>query len=63
MYSVVKMDLDKCTRCGICIFACPEPNVFKFNKAFKEISIEENRCKGCGLCVSVCPKEALTVKM
>lgn len=61
MYAIVKMDQEKCTRCSLCIFSCPEPNVFKFNKDKKEITIKESRCKGCGLCITTCPKEALSL--
>jgi Pyruvate/2-oxoacid:ferredoxin oxidoreductase delta subunit len=61
MYSAAKIDVDKCTGCKLCIFACPEPNTIKFLKEAKKVSVEANRCKGCGLCVVTCPKDAMDI--
>lgn len=61
MYFAAKVDLEKCTGCKLCIFACPEPNALHFLKEDKKVSVEANRCKGCGLCVATCPKEAMDI--
>ena len=49
---VAKVDLDKCTGCGVCIEQC----VFHARKLEngKSFVIEEN-CYGCGLCITTCP--------
>lgn len=60
MYSAAKVDEEKCTGCRLCVFACPDPNVFSVSKT-KKVTVDQNRCKGCGLCASVCPKGALAV--
>jgi len=54
----VKIDQDKCSKCGICLKACPEPGVITRDKD-KTISINTLRCKLCLLCASVCPKDAI----
>jgi indolepyruvate ferredoxin oxidoreductase alpha subunit len=54
----VKVDLEKCTGCMICIndFGCP---AISFDKAKKKVSIDPMICVGCGLCVDVCQKGAI----
>lgn len=59
MYSAAKVDEEKCTGCKLCVFSCPDPNVFIVKN--KKVTVDQNRCKGCGLCASVCPKGALEV--
>lgn len=58
MMSIMKIDHEKCVRCGECVDACP----------FGVPSIEENRviigigCRFCGTCEMTCPAEAITFK-
>lgn len=61
MYVTAKVDEPKCIGCKLCIFACPDPNVFTFIRDKKKVAVNPARCKGCGLCVSVCPKDALAI--
>jgi len=61
----VSVNQEKCIGCGICIKACPEPNVIKRNgsnnggNGGKKVSINTVFCKMCLLCASVCPKNAI----
>ena len=55
----VRVDLEACVGCGICVFSCPEPMAIRQREDGK-IVIDPNRCKECLLCVAACPKKALT---
>lgn len=61
MYVSARVEEEKCTGCKLCIFTCPDPNVFKYHKENKKVTIDPDRCKGCGLCVTACPKDALRI--
>lgn len=53
---VAKVDIDKCTSCGICIERCPfNARTLENDKAYTN----ENLCFGCGLCVTTCPTGAI----
>lgn len=53
----LKVDLDKCTGCGTCTFACP----------FGAIEVKDTKahvfdsCTDCGACVEQCPEGALFI--
>jgi len=53
----LKVDLDKCTGCGTCVFACP----------FGAIEVVDGKakvyesCVDCGACVDQCPEGALFI--
>ena len=53
----LKVDLDKCTGCGTCTFACP----------FGAIEVKDGKahvydsCTDCGACVEQCPEGALFI--
>lgn len=61
MYTVARIELEKCTGCRLCITCCPDPNVLMLNDN-KKVIVNEFRCKGCGLCTAACPKKAIAVK-
>ncbi len=61
MYVAARIEKEKCSGCKLCIFNCPDPNVLRFIKESKKVTVNQNRCKGCGLCVSACPKEAISI--
>jgi Pyruvate/2-oxoacid:ferredoxin oxidoreductase delta subunit len=55
----VAVNQETCNGCGICIKACPDPNVIKRGDDGKKVVINKMFCKTCMLCASVCPKNAI----
>jgi NAD-dependent dihydropyrimidine dehydrogenase PreA subunit/flavodoxin len=52
-----KIDLEKCTGCGLCVKNCPMKNLEK-----KEgIIVHKKQCTMCYRCVNNCPVQALTI--
>src|SRR5579871_3852560 len=47
-----------CTRCGVCVEACPLPNVIDL----KSLKVNYNTCQRCLLCYEACPENAISVK-
>lgn len=54
------VDVDKCTKCGLCEQSCVY-NAIRVNKAKNLFIINEGRCEGCGMCISICPYNALSI--
>jgi ferredoxin len=55
----LKVDMEKCTGCGICTTVCPH-NVLQVEN--NKISIiEKDSCMECGACAKNCPFAAITV--
>ena len=48
----------KCTHCGICVEACPLPNVIDL----KTLKVNYSTCQRCLLCYEACPEKAISVK-
>jgi len=59
----VKIDLDKCSGCGICVDVCPTA-VFKLleneNKKTSKV-VAEDQCFACRACEVKCPEQAIKV--
>lgn len=54
-----KVDLEKCTGCGLCADACPaEAIVMENDKAV----INKETCIDCGQCVDACPSDAISME-
>ncbi|HLI08664.1 MAG TPA: DUF362 domain-containing protein [Ktedonobacteraceae bacterium] len=49
---------EKCTRCGVCVDACPLPNVIDL----KTLKVNYATCQRCLLCYEACPEQAISVK-
>ena len=49
---------ESCTRCGICVEACPLPDVIDL----KSLKVNYFTCQRCLLCYDACPENAIRVK-
>jgi uncharacterized protein (DUF362 family)/Pyruvate/2-oxoacid:ferredoxin oxidoreductase delta subunit len=49
---------EKCTHCGVCVDACPLPNVIDL----KTLKVNYAACQRCLLCFEACPEKAISVK-
>jgi uncharacterized protein (DUF362 family)/Pyruvate/2-oxoacid:ferredoxin oxidoreductase delta subunit len=49
---------ENCTRCGVCVDACPLPNVIDI----KTLKVDYGKCQRCLLCYEACPENAISVK-
>jgi uncharacterized protein (DUF362 family)/Pyruvate/2-oxoacid:ferredoxin oxidoreductase delta subunit len=52
------IDEASCTRCGICLEACPLPDVIDL----KTLQVNYKTCQRCLLCYEACPENAISVK-
>ncbi|MGQ9508277.1 MAG: ATP-binding protein [Thermodesulfobacteriota bacterium] len=50
-----RVDLDKCTQCGLCTAAC------RFD-AIQNGVVDYVSCEGCGFCSYICPEDAITME-
>ena len=54
------LDEDKCTRCMLCRYYCPE-GAIKYDKENDRLRIDYDYCKGCGICANGCPVKAINM--
>lgn len=50
------VDVDRCTRCGICAAACHANAIAVVGQA---VLVFGEMCSGCGLCTHLCPEQAI----
>ena len=62
--TIVKVDEDLCSVCGVCISLCKYEalSIKEEGKDQEKIVVDKVECRGCGLCVSACPSGAVTQK-
>jgi MinD superfamily P-loop ATPase len=58
--SIIQIDEDLCTGCGICVTPCAEGAIEIIDGKAKVV--KEELCDGAGFCLAVCPEGALTVE-
>jgi Pyruvate/2-oxoacid:ferredoxin oxidoreductase delta subunit len=49
---------EQCTRCGLCVEACPLPKVIDLTS----LKVDYTTCQRCLLCYDACPEDAIRVK-
>ena len=54
--TTAEIDLEKCTKCGLCIEEC------NYSAITDDYEILDIACRGCGKCVSVCPEGAIEIR-
>lgn len=55
---IIKIDYEKCKKCGKCVEACPIGIIEMRDMPY----IDESRCIKCKTCVAVCPFKAIQIK-
>jgi Fe-S-cluster-containing hydrogenase component 2 len=60
MRSIVRIDEELCTGCGLCVTPCAEGAIEIVDGKAKVV--KEELCDGAGFCLAVCPEGALTVE-
>ncbi len=58
--SIVRIDEEKCTGCGLCILACAEGALRIVDGKAKLVS--DKYCDGLGACIGECPEGAITIE-
>ncbi|MCE9562633.1 MAG: 2-oxoacid:acceptor oxidoreductase family protein [Planctomycetes bacterium] len=53
-----EIDLNACTRCGICFAECPDAAIHLNEKAFPVVDYDN--CKGCLICETECPVHCIS---
>lgn len=57
----MRIDQDKCTGCGNCIYYCPMEAIYIDQKNNKKVAfINEDKCVECGLCIRMMNREVKT---
>jgi pyruvate ferredoxin oxidoreductase delta subunit len=52
-----KFNREKCTKCTLCHFYCPEGAIKMRDDGYMEVDLRY--CKGCGVCAEECPVKCI----
>ena len=55
-------DLEKCTKCLMCVLYCPE-GAIKWMPELGKVEFDFGYCKGCGICANECPTKAIKMEL
>ena len=55
---MVRVDNNKCIRCGGCVSVCP----FDALKLEECVKFDAEKCKKCGICIKFCPVGAISME-
>ena len=61
----IKVDIDRCKGCGLCVTQCPKHRI-KMSEKMNEQghyypAIDKENCVACGLCCQMCPDLAIEI--
>jgi ferredoxin len=59
--AVIKINEEKCTGCGLCVFVCKDFGLKLKNKKAKASETPCFGCIGCGHCMAICPAGAIEI--
>jgi formate hydrogenlyase subunit 6/NADH:ubiquinone oxidoreductase subunit I len=54
------IDLERCSRCGLCVENCPTEAVAMTNEG--PVFTDVRRCTYCGACETECPENAISLR-
>ena len=52
----IKVDTDKCVKCGLCMRTCPVGAIQKTDV----FTVDNAKCSKCNSCIEICPKKAIS---
>ena len=59
-YAWLKVDREKCIRCGTCVDMCPM-DVLRFGRSGYPYMLYRDDCWYCEVCTFLCPRQAITM--
>jgi NAD-dependent dihydropyrimidine dehydrogenase PreA subunit len=58
----IKVDVDRCTGCGVCVAVCPWDAIhLATSQTGSYAEVDHHVCRECGACAEACPEEAITL--
>ena len=58
----IRVDVDRCTGCGVCVAVCPWDAIhLATSQTGSYAEVDHHLCRECGACVEACPEEVITL--